>query len=210
MPFNWVHKNRSGLTLIEMMTTLAILLILVSILLSLISAGKRLWVTSSTSAANATTLQTATDRLVDELSRTTPGSVYYQHIAGFTVLTFVSAQENNRFHTHPTTGKPDWRRWIIYSLNSHTHELFRHELVPRSKRLHLLLTKGTHPPRHIIKRIINHPAERRLSENVSDLIFTFVPKSNNTVGKLTLQVEYKDKTGKINRYNIARTITIVN
>lgn len=193
-----------GMTLVEVLVTLAILAILTSLVVVMLVRTKTTWQASTTRAAARQELQEVSWRIAREVQGSSRGFLTDGGPSGLQAFSFVSAVDpEGRFLTDDQ-GSPAWNQQVIYYLVPGTTRLLRKEM-PRD------FTANPGQLRALTPAELAAACDgqgRLLSTGVSLLRLT--PQSNNLTAVLDVQFQGTSAHGGQERLARRQTILLYN
>lgn len=118
-----------GLSLIEMLITMAVLAFVATAALGILLAGKRTWQANVGRSDVRQTLQVASWRIDTDLRNTGAGYVTSNTATTPAAISFPSALDSRGRFTTEADGVPDWQTFVIYYVPTGTTRLLRKEVA---------------------------------------------------------------------------------
>lgn len=132
-------NSLKGMTLVETIITMIIVIVLAALLLWMIVSAKNMQQASATRVGNRQDIQIITSKIADELKDSSLSSISTMVVTPATppnlnrvrAISFISAYDKiyGKFQTDPNgSGKPYWQKYVIYYILPSSTRLLRKEV----------------------------------------------------------------------------------
>lgn len=121
------ERRRRGLSLLEMLITMAIIAFVATAAFGILLAGKRAWQANVGRTEVRQALQVASWRIDTDLRNTGAGYVTNNTASTPAAFSFPSALDSRGRFTTEADGVPDWQTFVIYYVPAGTTRLLRRE-----------------------------------------------------------------------------------
>jgi len=187
-----------GLTLIELLTTMSILLIIMGAVYSMLYAGVIMWQSSVTRTSNRQDIHISFRKFELEL-RNSDASFITDGTSGEPyAFSFLSAYNQSGNFTTDASGRPVWQKYVIYYIPAGTKKLLRKEVY------------GSFTAPLSASQLATYlDGEGKLiSSSVKSM--KIIPNTSNNSAIVSLTVNNDSKHGKRDEQNLNLTVSLRN
>lgn len=192
-----------GFTLIEILVTLAIVLMLGGILVFMVIRGKMIWQSSVTRSASRQDIQVLSLKIVHELKSSDVGLITDGSSGTPKAFSFVSAYDKNCSFVTNDSGTPVWQKFVIYYIKSGTSNLLRKEVAIAPADLATLKPLT-------LSQLSGYLDGKGITVSPSVTSITLTPDAVNNSAVLNVATEAKNRNGKTDRQSRQLTVSIYN